>query len=41
METAARAPTLGLGPLSVFEIELLSIADKSKDKAPGAGEDKK
>ncbi|HTA49124.1 MAG TPA: FKBP-type peptidyl-prolyl cis-trans isomerase [Verrucomicrobiae bacterium] len=32
---------IGPGATLVFEIELLSIADKSKDKAPGAGEDKK
>ncbi len=32
---------IGPGATLIFEIELLSIADKSKDKAPGAGEDKK
>ncbi len=32
---------IGPGATLVFEIELLSIADKSKDKAPGAGEEKK
>jgi FKBP-type peptidyl-prolyl cis-trans isomerase FklB len=38
-----RSPTADIGPGAtlIFEIELLSIADKSKDKAPGAGEDKK
>jgi FKBP-type peptidyl-prolyl cis-trans isomerase FklB len=32
---------IGPGSTLIFEIELLSIADKSKDKAPEAGEEKK
>jgi FKBP-type peptidyl-prolyl cis-trans isomerase FklB len=32
---------IGPGATLIFEIELLSIADKSKDKAPEAGEEKK
>jgi FKBP-type peptidyl-prolyl cis-trans isomerase len=38
-----RSPTADIGPGStlIFEIELLSIADKSKEKTPEAGEEKK
>ncbi|MFZ0298036.1 MAG: FKBP-type peptidyl-prolyl cis-trans isomerase [Candidatus Sulfotelmatobacter sp.] len=32
---------IGPGSTLIFEIELLSIADKSADKTPGAGEEKK
>ena len=35
------APTSVLDSTLIFEIELLSIADKSKDKTPENGEEKK
>ena len=39
MAIAARAPASGPDSTLIFEVELLSIQDKSKEKAPEQGKD--